>query len=100
MKNLVFILGSNGYVGSALVKKFISKNYFVIGLGRSKKSIQNNERHEKDSNFKYFSLFHNNVLSIKSQLKDYAIKFNMNSIFINAAWHGYKSLSDLSLIHI
>ena len=55
MKNLVFILGSNGYVGSALVKKFISKNYFVIGLGRSTKSRQYQKRYVKDSNFHYFS---------------------------------------------
>ena len=48
MKNLVFILGSNGFVGSALVKKFISKNYFVIGLGRSKKSRQYKERYLND----------------------------------------------------
>ena len=97
MKNLVFILGSNGYVGSALVKKFISKNNFVIGLGRSKTSRQYKEKYVKDTNFHYFSLEHNNILSIKSQLKDYARKFNMNSIFINTAWHGYKSLSDGNL---
>ena len=94
MKNLVFILGSNGYVGSALVKKFISKNYFVIGLGRSKKSRQSKDKYIKDSNFYYFSLEQNNILSIKSQLKDYARKFNMNSLFINSAWCGYNSLSD------
>lgn len=97
MKNLVFILGSNGFVGSALVKKFISKNSFVIGLGKSKNFIQYKERYIKDSNFQYISLEQNNLLSIKSQLKDYVRKLNISSIFINSAWHGYKSLSDGNL---
>ena len=100
MKNLVFILGSNGYVGNALVKKFLSKDNFVIGIGRSKKSRQHKERNLKDlkdSNFQYFSLEDKNIMSLKPQLINYVTKLNKNSIFINSAWNGCQSISDGSL---
>lgn len=69
----------------------------MIGLGRSETSRQYKEKYIKDSNFHYFSLKDKNILSIKSQIKDYVSEFNMNSIFINSAWHGDKSLSDGNL---
>ena len=94
MKNLVYILGSNGYIGNSLVKKFISKGFFVIGLGRSQTFRQKNEKYIRNSNFHYFSIGNKNILNIKSQLRNYTNKFNMNSIFINTAWQGEKSLSD------
>ena len=47
MKYLVFILGSNGYIRNALLKKFIRKNNFVNNNHRSqnceKSLIWNNE---------------------------------------------------------
>lgn len=97
MKNLVLILGSNGFVGNALVKKFLSKDNFVIGIGRSKNSRQHKERNLKDSNFQYFSLEDKNIMSIKPQLINYVTKLNKNSIFINSAWNGCQSISDGSL---
>lgn len=94
MKNLVLILGSNGYLGDALVKKFILEKNFVIGLGRSLKSRQLSQPFINDSNFKYFSLEGNNLFCLESKLKSFCNQFDQESIFINSAWSGDKKLSD------
>ena len=94
MKNLVLILGSNGYLGNALVKKFILEKNFVIGLGRSLKSRQINQPFINDSNFKYFSLQDNSLFYLETKLKSFCNKINKDLIFINSAWSGDKTLSD------
>lgn len=94
MKNLILILGSNGYVGNALVKKFIIENNFVIGLGRSFHSRQINQPFINDSNFKYFSLESKSLFCLESELKSFCKKLSLDLIFINSAWAGNKNISD------
>ena len=94
MNNLVLILGSNGFVGNALVRKFILEQNYVIGIGRSLKSIQTNQSYVNDSNFKYFSLGGKSLLCLESKLKNFCKNIDLNMIFINSAWSGDKKISD------
>lgn len=94
MKNLFLILGSNGFLGNALVNKFIMKDSFVVGIGRTKYPKQKDSPSIKKSNFYYFPLMDKGLKSIKSELKIFCKNKSKNIIFVNSAWEGCNSISD------
>ncbi len=94
MKNNIFIIGSNSFSGSNFINYLLDKNFFVVGISRSKENKNIFLKYKKNKNIKNFKFYkadiNKNLSLIKKLLNKYkpSIVINFSSQgMVNESWN-------------
>ncbi len=94
MKNNIFIIGSNSFSGSNFINYLLDKNFFVVGISRSKENKNIFLKYKKNKNIKNFKFYkadiNKNFSLIKKLLNKYkpSIVINFSSQgMVNESWN-------------
>lgn len=92
--NRAIVLGSTGYVGSAVVKKLLDDNVFVLAVGRKSFDQANKILPLESNSIDYFQISEKGLaqLSKSKKWKDWSI--NGDTVFYNFSWSGINRLTD------
>ena len=94
MKNNIFIIGSNSFSGSNFINYLLDKNFFIVGISRSKENKNIFLKYKKNKNKKNFIFYkadiNKNFNLIKKLLNKYkpSIIINFSSQgMVNESWN-------------
>lgn len=87
MKNYILIIGSNSFSGSNFINYLLDKNFFVIGLSRSKENKSIFLKYKKNKNLKNFKFFKANINKNLYLVKKILTKYKP-SIIVNFSAQG------------
>ena len=77
MKNNIFIIGSNSFSGSNFINYLLDKNFFIVGISRSKENKNIFLKYKKNKNKKNF-IFYNFLFFSRSVIFLLFIKFSVH----------------------
>ena len=91
------ITGATGFIGSALVRKLLSRNIEVLALGRKAWQDVDSNRLSESKGFTYIQIDMSEIETLALKANEVGWDSGDSCVFYNFAWGGISGLSDLDV---